>query len=994
MQYMKRVLPLIFISLFLTSFLSGQTVFYTENFTTAGAGWTFNTVTGPEGADPNFWKSSAEEGGGLAPGACGVANNANNTLFVTSVFAPTGGAAYDAGGLCGVLFCPQADRRTESPIINCTGKSTITLNFNYIEGGDALNDNATVWYNDGTGFVLLDDPAKTAVCGGGQGKWTAYSFALPASADNNPLVQIAFRWVNNDDGVGTDPSFAVDDITLTVPLGAVPVVTITPTPNDTICQNATLTLSGSASNGPITTWAWTANPAAGVVFTPNAAAQNPTVTFTTAGTYTFTLDATNASGTGTTTQTITVLPMVTPSVAMSGPVGTICSGANICFTVVPTNGGTAPTYTWDVNGVGTGNTTTSFCSSTLNNNDVVNCTMTSNALCTTTNTVVASFTVSITPTVVPSVTIAADNNSVCAGTTVNFTATPTNGGATPSYSWSVNGNPAGLNSPNFSSTFTNGDAVSVILTSNAVCVSPATATSNTITITVTPTVVPAVVLTPDVSNPVCVGTSVTFTATPTNGGAAPTYQWAVNGFAAGSNSTIFGPTVFANGDVVTLTMTSNAVCVTPSTVAIVYTVQVTAPSAPTVTVTPNPASACSGSSITFTATPTNGGAAPSYQWVVNGVNAGANTSTFTLSSIVGGELVSVILTSNGTCITTPTANSNTVTVGITPSPTTSITHGTATVCPGTADTLIVKATAGSTFSWTPSAGLNATANDSVIATNAAVGVYTYYVTATKSGCTHTDSVIVTVSNALVATAGPNATICAGQSAPLSVVGGIKWSWLPTGTTCDTCKNTVATPTATTIYTVTASNGGCFSVLNETITVIPNASISFITSVTTQGIPQTISFTNTTTNANSYYWTFDTDPINSVMQNPAPHVYPAEGTYTVTLIAYGNNGCNDTSSTVLIVVDTVGINFPNIFTPNGDEINDVWQPNAHGMKDLECTIYDRWGLKVYEFVGPQDKWDGHTTAGLMCKNGTYYYILKATDNNNKSYEKTGFIQLIH
>jgi hypothetical protein len=55
---------------------------------------------------------------------------------------------------------------------------------------------------------------KTATCGGGQGLWTAFSMTLPASADNNPNVRIGFRWVNNADGTGTDPSFAVDDIAL------------------------------------------------------------------------------------------------------------------------------------------------------------------------------------------------------------------------------------------------------------------------------------------------------------------------------------------------------------------------------------------------------------------------------------------------------------------------------------------------------------------------------------------------------------------------------------------------------------------------------------------------------------------------------------------------------------------------------------------------------------------------------------------------------------
>jgi len=132
---MKIRILLSFICLLFFDSRKAQTVIYTENWTSGGTGWTLNVSTGVEGADPNFWIVADNEGGGItpdlgAPGSCGVANNANNTLHVTSVFNPTGGAAYDAGGLCGLLFCPQANRRTESPIINCTGQSTITLNFN------------------------------------------------------------------------------------------------------------------------------------------------------------------------------------------------------------------------------------------------------------------------------------------------------------------------------------------------------------------------------------------------------------------------------------------------------------------------------------------------------------------------------------------------------------------------------------------------------------------------------------------------------------------------------------------------------------------------------------------------------------------------------------------------------------------------------------------------------------------------------------------------
>ncbi len=118
------------------------TVYYSQNF--AGAhGWTLNVPTGVNGADNNFWVVNDNEGG-VAPPGCGVASNGNNTLHITSVFCPTCGAAYDAGGLCGILFCPQTNMRAESPAISTIGGSNLNLEFDYISMGDALLDNASV----------------------------------------------------------------------------------------------------------------------------------------------------------------------------------------------------------------------------------------------------------------------------------------------------------------------------------------------------------------------------------------------------------------------------------------------------------------------------------------------------------------------------------------------------------------------------------------------------------------------------------------------------------------------------------------------------------------------------------------------------------------------------------------------------------------------------------------------------------------------------------
>lgn len=220
--------------------ISGYTptggTFWTENFNNgctsgclgsayAGANGAWSvSITGVNGPTPNLWFVSCAENG-VAVGGCGAGCGANATLHLGAVgssdcgclVCPSGdcGAAYDA--CTGATFCgssPMTDQRAESPTINCTGRASINLSFKYIENGQGLIDNATVWYFDGAVWAQLSDPAKTPTTCAPQGTWTAYSVALPASADNNPNVKIGFRWVNNADGAGNDPSFAVDDVEL------------------------------------------------------------------------------------------------------------------------------------------------------------------------------------------------------------------------------------------------------------------------------------------------------------------------------------------------------------------------------------------------------------------------------------------------------------------------------------------------------------------------------------------------------------------------------------------------------------------------------------------------------------------------------------------------------------------------------------------------------------------------------------------------------------
>lgn len=153
------------------------------------------------------------------------------------------------------------------------------------------------------------------------------------------------------------------------------------------------------------------------------------------------------------------------------------------------------------------------------------------------------------------------------------------------------------------------------------------------------------------SNPTCPGVFVEFHATPYNGGTTPAYQWKINGINVGSNSPVYSSTSFNNGDIVTCTLTSNISClVNPVVTSTGITMSVTSGTTPSAVITQtggtNPG--CTGSSVTFTAT-TPGGSYPSYQWKVNGVNVGTNSSTYTTTTLITGQQVSCDITANNSC---------------------------------------------------------------------------------------------------------------------------------------------------------------------------------------------------------------------------------------------------------------------------------------------------------------------------------------------------------
>jgi hypothetical protein len=183
---------------------------------------------------------------------------------------------------------------------------------------------------------------------------------------------------------------------------------------------------------------------------------------------------------------------------------------------------------------------------------------------------------------------------------------------------------------------------------------------STNTIIVKPNVNPAISVMSSAAQ-VCTGTQVTFTATPSNEGTAPVYAWLVNGIDAGVSGPTFTTTPGNGISNIVCKMTSNADCaLQPSASSSPVAISVSSAVTPSVSINTSSTAICSGTAAAFVATPVNGGLNPVFQWTVNGNSEGTNIPNFSSSSLNDGDVVACQLSSNATCVTVPTAQSNSI----------------------------------------------------------------------------------------------------------------------------------------------------------------------------------------------------------------------------------------------------------------------------------------------------------------------------------------------
>lgn len=197
-------------------------------------------------------------------------------------------------------------------------------------------------------------------------------------------------------------------------------------------------------------------------------------------------------------------------------------------------------------------------------------------------------------------------------------------------------------------------------------------------------------------------------------------------------------------------------------------------------------------------------------WTSSNANASVSSSGVVTGNIAGTSVITYLLPSGCYALATVTINAV---------PTVSAGTNT-TVCEGVSTTL--NGTGATTYTWLPATGLSATTGATVSATLTTTTTYT--LTGTTAGCSNTATKTVSVNALPLVSAGANTSICEGLSAALTGFGATAYAWSPsTGLSATTGAGVTATPTITTTYTLSGTDGnGCVNTATQVITVLPFA----------------------------------------------------------------------------------------------------------------------------------------------------------------------------
>ncbi len=330
-----------------------------------------------------------------------------------------------------------------------------------------------------------------------------------------------------------------------------------------------------------------------------------------------------------------------------------------------------------------------------------------------------------------------------------------------------------------------------------------------------------------------------------------------------------------------------------------------------------------------------------------------------------------------------------ITVTVNPLPVVSISNDTL-VCTNSSVQLF--AAGGTSYTWLPATTLSNSTIPNPIASP--TGTTRYVVTVTdNNNCSAADSVSVSVRPPNSFTLDPSFTVCSADSVQLIAAGGDMYAWSPAiSLNNNTIANPMASPNTTTDFTVTITDTLCSysETLTTTVTVLPLPQLSLTKSndIDCSNNSSRLSVTG----ASQYLWQPGGTLNNTGISNP--FASPVE---TTTYVVTGTdlNGCVNTDSITVLVNNTNkgGYLMPNAFTPNNDGVNDCYGISSWGIiLELEFSIYNRWGERVFFTTEPSKCWDG-TFRGVQQNPGMFTYSIKAKTSCENYVFRKGVFSLI-
>ncbi|MEM7038943.1 MAG: PKD domain-containing protein, partial [Bacteroidota bacterium] len=190
-----------------------------------------------------------------------------------------------------------------------------------------------------------------------------------------------------------------------------------------------------------------------------------------------------------------------------------------------------------------------------------------------------------------------------------------------------------------------------------------------------------------------------------------------------------------------------------------------------------------------------------------------------------------------------------------------------------------------------------------------------------------------------------------------------------------------TPGTYTVSLTAVNVGGCAHTVDHlVITVADTANAEFTSNPefpVELALPATeVQFTDLSQNATNWYWDFG-DGVTSTEQHPM-HSYSSIGSYFVTLIVNNPDGCSSQQIHGPYVIHSPELFIPNVFSPNNDNINDIFLIEYTGDQPYQLRIFDRWGVMLYETRNKTKGWNGKNMDNDDVDDGVYYYHVRIGD----------------